>query len=232
MKLKSLHLVITGGRVEWQNLSEWIGEELESFTLTTQFFHLGTTDWYFSPLLFFSRFSETLKRIDLHMDYDGKAENFAMPSPSEVSFPQLEFLRLETCGSAIYGFFSKVESPRLSSISFFPRGMEAHVFEPMENLHQDEVDCLMSLLRNNRFSLEDIELVIYLENERQFSLSQELLVFPKLRYVALRGVGEDFGEAFSKFQYPSLKYLDLPERYQPLFKDLPSNCEVSGPGDD
>lgn len=231
MKLKSFHLVISGGRVEWQNLSEWIGEELESFALTTQFVQ-GTTNWYFSPLLFLSHFNQTLKEISLHMDYDGKVENFAVPSPSEVIFPQLESLRLETCNSAIYQFFSKVESPRLSSIQFFPRGMEAHVFEPMDNLHQDEVDYMMSLLRNNRFSIEVIELVIWLENEKQFFLPQELLVFPKLRYLSLEGVGKDFGEAFSKFQYPSLKYLDLPERYQPLFKDLPSNCEVSGPGDD
>lgn len=210
MNLKSLNLNISAGTIQFEPLAARIGQGLEEFTLNILPCFSKGGSWQFSTVRFLSHFSQTLVSIELVMDYRGEPDRFTDPSPNQLSFPRLSFLRLDSCNDTTYQFFSKIKSPSLKRLEFHPNADWAYeecgrTGEEMSSLTQVEVNCLISLLRTHSASLTDVYSVCYLENDCQMKLPQEVLCFPNLERFNIVPGGEALASAFSGFQFPNLK---------------------------
>lgn len=210
MNLKSLNLNIVAGTIQFEPLAARIGQGLEEFTLNILPCFTKGASWQFSTVRFLSHFSQTLVSIELVMDYREEPDRFTDPPPSQLSFPNLQYLKLDECSDTIYQFFSKVKSPSLKKLEFHPDGDWAYdefrrTGEEMTSLTQVEVNCLTSLLRNSSKNLKHVYSVCYLENDCDIKLPQDVLSFPHLEdFIVIPG-GQALTSAFSGFQFPNLK---------------------------
>lgn len=242
MELKSLHLDITGGKIQWRPLVRLMGQKLEHLTfkieadMRLRVLHSLEPIWSFDFLSFMCHFGQTLKTIEIEMRHSEGIEESKQPYP-KTSFPNLQTLFLERPNAQVCQFFMDLDSPNLSSLTFLPRWSEHEEDEEdeesgLEQEHeiwaatQVEFDCLMALVKKNCSGLEEIITNIYFDQaDGEVNLQQhmESLTFPKLSNLELRGMVGSVAKAFESSHYPNLSNFHTKEAIKTSFSSVPTS---------